>query len=97
MSGGNGPKYVTLDGKTNHLYAETEATVCGIPVPIAGGAEWTYTEPEKVCPTCTKAEEKATKLLDERAPFDVETPLASDSPTAAPKATKEAPAKAKAK
>ena len=83
MSGGNGAKYVTLaDDKTSHLYAETEATVCGIPIPVAGGASWTYAEPEKVCPTCTKAADKAAGLLEERAPFEegVDMPLAAPEP-----------------
>ena len=88
MSGGNGTKYVTLaDDKAVHLYAETEATVCGIPIPIGGGAEWTYSEPEKVCAACSKADDKATKLQDERAPFEegVETPFAAPEPTPAKK------------
>ena len=83
MSGGNGQKYVSLlDDKTTHLYAETEATVCGIPIPVAGGAVWTYAEPEKVCPACSKAEDKAAKLQDERAPFEegVEMPYAAPEP-----------------
>jgi hypothetical protein len=86
---GNGAKYVTLaDDKTVHLYAETEATLCGLPVPIAGGAEWTYTEPEKVCKACEKASENAAPF-DQRPSFEADTPLASDTETAAPKATKE--------
>lgn len=68
MSGGNGTKYVTLlDDKNVHLYAETEATLCGIPVPINGGAEWTYAEPAKVCATCTRTEDKAAELTEEGA------------------------------
>jgi hypothetical protein len=86
---GNGPKYVTLaDDKTAHRYAETEATLCGLPVPIAGGANWTYSEPEKVCKACEKAGENAAPF-DQRPSFEADTPLASDEPTAAPKATKE--------
>lgn len=82
---GNGAKYVTLaDDKAVHLYAETEATVCGLPVPVAGGAEWTYAEPDKVCPACSKAKDKAEKALDERAPFDegVDLPFAAPEPKA---------------
>jgi hypothetical protein len=86
---GNGPKYVTLaDDKTVHLYAETEATLCGLPVPIAGGASWTYTEAEKVCKACEKASESAAPF-DQRPSFEADTPLASDTETAAPKTTKE--------
>jgi hypothetical protein len=56
---GNGQKYVTLVGDKNvHLYAESEDTVCGIPIPIASGAEWTYVKPDKVCKACTKETEK---------------------------------------
>jgi hypothetical protein len=76
MSGLNGQKYVTLvDDKNVHLYAETEATVCGIPIPVASGAEWTYAEPEKVCKACDK---NATTYEDARDLPEPETPLASD-------------------
>jgi hypothetical protein len=86
---GNGAKYVTLaDDKAVHLYAETESTLCGLPVPINGGAEWTYAEPEKVCKACEKASENAAPF-DQRPSFEADTPLASDTETAAPKATKE--------
>jgi hypothetical protein len=86
---GNGPKYVTLaDDKAVHLYAETESTLCGLPVPINGGAEWTYAEAEKVCKACEKASENAAPF-DQRPSFEADTPLASDTETAAPKATKE--------
>jgi hypothetical protein len=75
---GNGAKYVSLvDDQNVHLYAETEATVCGIPVPVAGGAEWTYAEPAKVCAACTKAADKADKPFDQRESFDVASPLES--------------------
>lgn len=82
---GNGAKYVTLvDDKTAHLYAETEATVCGIPIPIHSGATWTYAEPEKVCAACTKTADKAEKLTEERAPFEegVDMPHAAPEPKA---------------
>ena len=53
----SGIKYVTLlNDKNTHVYAEGEQTACGLPVPIHGGAEWTHTEPAKVCAACTKAQ-----------------------------------------
>lgn len=85
---GNGAKYVTLtDDKNVHLYAETEATVCGIPIPVASGASWTYAEPDKVCAACTKTADKAEKATEERAPFEegVDMPFAAPEPVA-PKA-----------
>jgi hypothetical protein len=86
---GNGPKYVTLaDDKSVHLYAETESTLCGLPVPIAGGATWTYSEPAKVCKACEKAGENAAPF-DQRPSFETDSPLESDSETAAPKTTKD--------
>jgi hypothetical protein len=92
MSHENGTKYVTLaDDKNVHLLADGERTVCGIPIPIAGGAEWTYVEPEKVCALCSKADEKAAELTAERAPFEegvVLTPESESEPKPAKKATK---------
>jgi hypothetical protein len=82
MSGGNGTKYVTLVGDKNvHLYAESENTVCGIPIPIASGAEWTYAEPEKVCAACTKIKDKADDVLEA-----VAEPEPEPEPEPAPKA-----------
>ena len=56
-------KYVTLpNDKKVHVYAESEFTLCGIPVPINAGASWTETEPDKVCDACAavaKTSEKA--------------------------------------
>ena len=58
-------KYVTLpNDKKNHIYAESEFTLCGIPVPINAGASWTEAEPDKVCDACLsvqKTSEKAAK------------------------------------
>lgn len=58
-------KYITLGGeKKVHIYAESEFTQCGIPVPINSGATWTEDEPDKVCDACTavsKTSEKAAK------------------------------------
>ena len=53
-------KYVTLpDDKAVHLYAESEFTKCGIPVPINAGATWTEDYDGKVCADCTKVDKKA--------------------------------------
>lgn len=93
MSRGNGTKYVTLrDDKRNHIYAEGERTECGIDVPIHGGAEWTYTVPEKLCADCEKrvarselksAEVEASQALVEEL---TETEEAAAEPEPAPKA-----------
>lgn len=82
MAAGHGAKYVTLkDEKKAHIYAEGEWTRCGIPVPIAGGAEWTWTEAEKLCPDCEKIQKKVDKMpFDQRAPFDEGVALMSEDP-----------------
>lgn len=91
MSGLNGTKYVTLvDDKNVHILADGERTACGIPIPIAGGAEWTYAEPEKVCVVCSKAEDKAADLTVDRAPFEEGLELPPEPAKPAKKATKAA-------
>jgi hypothetical protein len=93
---GNGTKYVTLlDDKNVHILDAGERTACGIPVPINGGAEWTYAEPAKVCAVCSRTEDKAEKLTEERAPFEegVDMPYAAPVPEAKPEPTTKAKAK----
>jgi hypothetical protein len=89
MTNLNGTKYVALVGDKNvHLLADGERTECGIPIPIASGAEWTYAEPEKVCAACTKTETKAAEMTVERAPFEEGLDLTVEEEPKATKATK---------
>lgn len=93
---GYGDKVVTLaDDKAVHILAEGERTECGLPIPIAGGAEWTYANrdgQEATCKACLKSAEKFTEAFEEPAPFDegVE-PLADEElPSVAPEPKKAA-------
>lgn len=92
---GTGAKLVSLDGDNKtHLLAAGERTECGLPIPIGGGATWTYGDREggdvKICGDCQKAADKGAPA--EPVPFDegVEMPFAAPEP--APVSTKEAKA-----